>query len=371
MRTNGTLLYYPTVSVPSEWAKTALFNGYSIGSVTPKHWHEIPIGEQRFDPSQNGYCAHDTPELYLKPPEIEILSDNKLFKKIDPANNIYINRTFKKDFYNIIESNAFNDESKNFHKISDIPREMIHKQSWIHKDKISQEIVDYLVRKDLADPKVKKEGGMEYYIVQDNVANLYISLLSQDIASKIPKTIPSSDSIKHWNNLSNPDYSPNKERCIDIAINNSILSPVPGTPIEKIIEFRDEYRYECDKYQKKLNDTIQIIACTSDIDEIPEIMEEQLNDIQAELKDLKENTKFKCNLQTLRAPIILLADMGEIACDLLISKTINPEIITSTIPCVLASIDMYQNWIKRPKEILINSPYTYLYLAKKEGLSNI
>lgn len=371
-----TLLYYPTVAVPKEWAKTALFNGYSIGSITPRNWYESYLIKSGLDPSMNEVRAQGTPDYYLNITEIEEVSNSQLFKKIDPSNTIYINRKLNNDFFSTIQSEAFLELLKSTKvPFSDIPEEEIHHQSWIHEDKISIEIIDFLRKNGWAAKDMKKDGGLDFYIVDNNVAAIYISLLSQNIADKNSYMIPSSESINIWRNISNPDYLSKKEACINILLNNCILSPAPDTSIESILNFRDEHKVECQKYQEKLFEMIKGVSKNSDSMEVKKIMEDEIKVIQYDLVDLERNLedlKIRCNRNTVFLSIPVLVGMA-----LGTFEAVRTGNISNTYPFELAgdgllgTISGYFNYGEKCRQKRSDSPATYLFLAKSEGISKM
>ena len=380
MRNIETLLYYPTVAVPSEWAKTALFNGYSIGSITPQNWYNSQLNEPILDPSFNTRWPQGASNYYLSRNEINELSSNCLFEKFDPNERDQYSNSFEENFIRIIESNGFKDLLNQSPKFSDIPIEEHHKQSWIHEDKISMNIIEYLVEKKLARKTPKIDRGMSYYIVDNTISDLYISLLAQNIADSYsdlsnPGILPSSEKIDHWRSLSNPNYSIKKQMCINIIVNGGALSPVPSTPIASIIDFRDEHKHECVKYQRKLFKTVKDISQACAWEDIPEVMQDTVREIQMDLSDLERNLeqlKIQCIRNVVFISIVPITSLGVSIMDALGTGRFSAcEFGKKMIEIFGATITPYLCYRRDCTHKLGNSPLTYLYLANTRGISDI
>ncbi len=380
MKTIETLLYYPTVAVPSEWAKAALFNGYSVGSISPRDWYSSQRDEFILDPSFNERWPQGNSNYYLSRNEIEELSSNRLFKKFDPNERHQYSKGFEDEFLGIVESEGFKELLNQNKKFSDIPVEEHHKQSWIHRDKISMNIIEYLVEKKLALKTPKRDSGMDYYIVDNTTSDLYISLLSQNIADnntdpKNPGILPSSEKMDHWKNLSNPGYSIKKQACINVIINGGVLSPVPGTPIESIIKFRDEYKHECFKYQRKLFKTVKEIAQMPEWDAIPALMLDEVREVLVDLSDLErdlDQLKIRCIHNTVFFSVVPIASLGTSIMETLGNRSIPPwELIGKAVDSLSVIIAQYLSYRRDRIQKLDGSPLTYLYLANAQGIGNI
>ncbi len=380
MKTIETLLYYPTVAVPREWAKTALFNGYSVGSITPRDWYSSQRDEFIFNPSFNEMWPQGASNYYLSRNEVEELSSNDLFKKFDPTGRNQDYNGFEDEFLGIIESEGFKELLNQKKEFSNIPAEERHKQSWIHRDKISMNIIEYLVKKKLALKTPKKDRGMDYYIVDNTISDLYMSLLSQNIADNnsypnTPGILPSSEKIDHWKNLSNPSYSINKQACINVLINGGALSPVPGTPIESIISFRDDHRRECFKYQRKLFKIVKDVSQKHTWDAIPAVMQDEVREILVDLDALEQDLdqlKIQCRRNAVFLSVAPIASLGASIMEGLGTGSFPTwELIDRMVDGLSAIIAPYISYRRDRIQRLDDSPSTYLYLANTQGIGNI
>lgn len=323
----------------------------------------------------NEIYPEGNPKYFLTPDEIDEIHSHNLFEKIDPALKVHFYKKMEIDFRNILESKAFEKilyEQSN-PKFSDLSDNQINHQSWIHEDKISTGIIGYLSKKELAKPDLKKDRGLNYYIVDNSVAHLYISLLAQNIAKSKQNMIPASEQLYHWENVSNPNYLSRKEACINLILNEGILSPTPETSIESIIKFRDDNYSQCQKYQNNLFKIVKNASKNYDDENFSEIMKDEIKEIKIELNDLKENIKdleINCNYNTAYISIPLIGKMFAGTIEAIAtgsSQNLNLYDIVEGFSLIFAG---YCYFRKQHHQITSGSPLTYLYLAEKRGIYN-
>lgn len=348
------LIYYPTVSIPKEWGKTALINGYSIGSVFPENWVEWSYSNE-LDPSMNELRVEKTPEKYFSKDEIKLLDNNKLFKPFTSDERYYLSEKINEEFKKIITSEEFNIEEKAKDFTSDVDGR-IHR-SWISKGKIKSSLIDELVELGVADPKEYTHKNQTYFIADNSVAALYISLLTDVIAYSNPNSISASDQLNNWQNAVNPWYSNKKQLCINLFLDNCIISPKSDTPIETIINFLDNHKDLARQYNEGIIKLSYDIALDANESDISDIIRDKVDIIQNELRVFEESLtdlriKYEHKMAILVFPLMA---------SLLTQNIFNLGIGVS------CALKYYNNYLSELKEIR-KKPWTYIYELREKNI---
>lgn len=366
------LLYYPTISIPKNWAKTSLFYFDKISAIVPEGWD---YDQFRLDPSNNAIFPAGNPDPYLDANEIEFLSSNNLYEKTNPRILWDTSRNkvtdFQKDFYQIFGSTSFQKDIKSAVKhFNNLSNDKIIHQSWIHDKKMDDEILKFLIKKKLAKPSMRNQSGFDYYIIENQTAAIYISLLAKHLSNVQGDSIISTDTIKNWQNISEPIGSYRKALCINVLLDDCLPSPDPNVSFEDIVNFKDHHKKDTMKIQHSISSFYQTISKEEDIDVVKDKAQDFSDSIRIDLEDLKESLddiSLQFKMKSLVSSISISAGLLS-----LLSAIPNPSQLT--VPISLfggAILSLASGYIDKSIAIrsrLRGSPNTLIYLAEREGI---
>lgn len=352
-----TILYYPTISVPSgSWLRQALLYWDEIGSIVPQDWNNeilIPLG-----------------------PDIEYLQNEGEFRPFNPQELIMRNNGRE-------ELKEFENEFKSIFK-SPLFQNILHANktilsSDIHKDKVSNKLYyEFLEPKGLATITINKEK-MEWYLFENNTALLYMSLLAKYLSDiDIQATVAGTDRVE-YQNLIYAISSKNKNiACLDARFKNVLPIPRDDVSLSDIVDFKHRRRLELLNFRKLLNDFQSKLSNANEIKEVNEIivdyketLEKGISDISALMKDSRIST-IAGSLKTIfniKSPTLWGTFSVTAGCAPKISEL--PIELTVAGLATMGLIEIGCHLIGKRNEkkaMLRDSPFSYLYHSKQEGL---
>jgi hypothetical protein len=349
------LLYYPTIRIPSgQWLKQAVLYWDEVGSIVPKDY--------------NGKW------LIRKSPDLEYLVGEELFHPFDPKKLQFhqdLLRELETELIVIIESDGYR---KYLPPVSDRLLD-----SEIHLDKVSENALFYLLKKNLAREEPlegKRKDGWVFF--ERTTALLYMSLLAKYLARSDRRevlTVPGTDRLEYQHFSFSPKYEGEEEVGIEVGINNWLPMPDPHVPIQEIVAFKRQREEELLSLQLLMLDFEQQLRKVESVEEAKEVAyqfdlakQKGLNDLTASLKDAKIETGWG-SLNTLIG-VTALPLVGYLAAKIAEATQLADPVVTGVTAFVLSSSVVLKAYLISRQNVLNeiqrNSPYSYLFHAQQE-----
>jgi len=358
-----TILYYPTIDIPADdWLRNALLYWDEVSSIVPK--------------SYNGYAIELSPNIHY-------LEDEGQFRPIYPDTLFQTNwdsiEQFESEFFEIIESPSFSNLLK--HNNFDYTR--IHRNkisnyyfSRVHRDKITDTISYKLRDLHLID---KYRSNEEWLYFENNTAFLYMSLLAKYLADiDGENTVIGTDNNIYENFNFRKVSARQGFPVVNFNLNNILPTPKENVPFEKIIDFKRKRKDNLLHFRKALSDFQTQIAKTTSRSELKttainfqETLSNGVNDLGAVLSDAKIDYVLKSvkSLINIKSPTTLVA-VGT-----LLSKSFElvsiPFPLNVGIVSTVGILELTANYIEnrnKDRVKLRESPFSYIYYAKKDGI---
>jgi len=216
------IIYYPTIIVPSEWAKWAVLYFDKVSSIIPKgvDYKEVvnPWNEKDFK----------IMKILMEEGEFEPTDpQHLLFQREKWANREMLIKEFKK----IVTSKEFQSIiNKNWERMP----------IWkVHWDKVSKGIYEFLHKQGLA----KRERN--WILMEEKTSLLYMSLLAKYLADVNPDfTVPGTDSNEYEKIIYGAFSHQNSFISLDTKFMNVLPAPASDVPITNILKFKRKRRDE-------------------------------------------------------------------------------------------------------------------------------
>lgn len=348
----NSILYYPTITIPpGSWLRQALLYWDDVASIVPRRW--------------------DEKELIPYSPEIEYLIDQGEFRPIRPANLIQSRFENVMDLWDEFKS-LFNSES--FQKLLP-PKGKRVCNSRVHEDKISHNLVHFLIEEQAAE----NDYSSEWILFEENTALLYMSLLAKYLAAVDGNyTISGTDRIEYESLIFKPDQSDLSIPCVNARFMEMLPIPENNIPFSDIISFKrkrkDEllkFRIEVREFQNEISEVVEQNELNEVLIKYKERIEIELKSLTRVLSDAKIETfagTFK-TLVNLKSPA-LWATIGVASGHLDKISEVPIEWAISGAG-LLGAIEIGSYLVNRRSlkhSSIHDSSFSYLYHAQKEGL---
>lgn len=363
---NRTILYYPTINIPNEnWLRQALLYWDNVSSIIPKDY--------------------DNNLLYDLSPELEYLIDVNQFKPVDPQDLIFkqdnwdILNEFQAEFQEIVSSVDFtrfinrNAQYKGGTMDYKIHRDKIDRNSKVHNDKISSELLDALEEKGLA----KRSNDYEWIDFEPNTALLYMSLLAKYLADIDADymTIGTDYAVYeqfNFKRINGNDGFP----VVSLDLNRVLPTPKENVPLEKIVDFKRHRADNLSHFKKMLSDFQSNVAgCESNSElketaiNFTESLTNGVRDLEAVLKD----AKVECGLKSLKSLIGIKtpAWVAGAATAAPILGITNPANIITAGLAGIGAIELAVNYVdtrNKQRVKLRESAFAYIYYAYRSNI---
>jgi len=348
------IIYYPTIIVPSEWAKWTVLYFDKVSSIIPKgvDYKEVvnPWNEKDFK-------------------IMEILMEEGEFEPTDPQHLLsqrekWANREILiKEFKKIVTSNKFQSIiNKNWKRSSIIWK--------VHWDKVSNGIYEFLHEQGLAE---KDKNSWNWILMEEKTSLLYMSLLAKYLADVNPDfTVPGTDSNEYEKIIYGAFSHQNSFISLDAKFMNVLPAPASDVPITNILKFKRKRRDELLYFREVIDRVYQDISMAENEGEIKQIVLSYKEKIEREVTKLRKMMKeehIKTVLGTFKSlldikPPVLLPTLGVSLSGLPLEVKIPILGITATIQIGYYLVDE----INKQRAKLRESPFAYLYCAEKEGV---
>jgi len=361
-----TILYYPTIDVPTKsWLRHALLYWDEVSSIVPKSWDDKMLIELSPDIH---YLIAEEQFRPIKPEDLILKKDNReAFHQ------------FKEEFGEIVTSKEFQKFIKRQHKTHyqiHINKVQGNKIARVHSNKASDGILYFLEEEGLA--KRNRENP-EWLLFEKNTALLYMSLLAKYLADiDSEQTTIGTDHIS-YEKLNFRRVSQDKGfPVVSFSLNNILPTPKINVPLEKIIDFKRKRSDNLLHFKRILSDFQTKISKTESQAELKEVaitFQESLitgvKDLDAVLGDSNIESMLKTfkSLIKINSPT-LIASAAVLANDKLnyINIPFNWEAIGLA---TIGTIELTYNYIEarnKQRVRLRESPFSYIYQAQRYGI---
>ena len=339
--------------VPSEWTKWAVLYFDKVSSIIPEgiDYREVvnPWNKKDFK----------IMKILMKEGEFEPTDPQHLLSQKEKwANREMLIKEFKK----IVTSNKFQSiTNKNW------KRRPIWK---VHRDKISNEIYEFLHEQGLAEADKKSPN---WILMEEKTSLLYMSLLAKYLADvNLDFTVPGTDRGEYEKIIYGAFSDQNCFISLDTKFINVLPAPAPDVPITNILKFKRKRRDELLYFREVIDRIYRDISMAKNKGEIKQIVLSYKEKIEMEVTKLRKmmrEERIKAVLGTFKSLLdikspALLTTLGVSLSELPVEIKIPILGITATIQIGYYLVDE----INKQRAKLRKSPYAYLYCAEKAGI---
>jgi len=347
------IIYYPTIIVPSEWAKWAVLYFDMVSSIIPEglDYREVvnPWNEKDFK----------IMKILMEEGKLESTDPKYLLSQKEKwASREMLIEEFKK----IVTSSKFQ---------SIINKNWERRPIWkVHWDKVSNGIYEFLHGQGLAEEDKKSSN---WILMEEKTSLLYMSLLAKYLADVNPDfTVPGTDKSEYEKIIYSAFSDQNGFISLDTKFMNVLPTPAPDVPITNILKFKRKRRDELLYFREVIDRIYQDISMAENEGEIKQIVLSYKEKIEREVTKLRKMMKeehiktvlgtFK-SLLDIKSPV-LLTTLGVSLSGLPLEVKIPILGTTATIQIGYYLVDK----INKQRAKLRESPYAYLYCAEKAGV---
>lgn len=363
MTSKRTALYYPNIVIQNrQWIRQALLYWDDIGSIVPREiWETHPYFE----------CEGE---------EINKLYDERLYRPffMEDLQSRYGGR-IEDRFY--IE---FNSRMKFFRQTYDMDilkgATKLYELKEIRGGFFTELEEMGLASRRICGAKRVTESGHPIIFVENHTANLYMSLLAQYLADNDSKlTIPQTDQQACLDMAySNIESGVTKE-CLELSFQNILPVPREDVSIEEVIDFKREYHTDLLKLRKLVDGFGDEATSITNQKDFTHFSTRKAEEIEMEVKYLQETLADR-RIETIAGSLAAIVDVRSPEWW---SAAVSAGVIGGgtgeTTLCIIgglvtgAAVTFGNFVLKRDierKEILRNSPYSYVYQMQKSHLIN-
>lgn len=338
-------LYYPTIDIPnSKWLKEAIFYFDSVASIVPEEF----IDNYQFNP------------------DIAILKSEGIYHEIIPDLIVFdpIWTNFTREINDIIESPEFQFL---------IQGRDIRLDSRVHISKVAASIKNPLSNKGLL-----RYDSPKWLLFEHSTALLYMSTLASYLAEINSRrtsdlTIPSTDLGQYRNLVFRKKMNSDGILNTQIQLDRILPSPSEEVPIDKILDFRQNHRYELLNLRNNVDEFSDKISNASDESEARRIGARFGDEIERNLIGIEEYLKND-RISTIKGSLEILIDAKRPEIWGMLVSTIPfgpiPAAIEYTIASGIRIMSFYIDKRRERAAKIKNCPYSYLFQAKQKGIIN-
>lgn len=361
---NRTILYYPSINIPdTNWLKHALLYWDEVSSIVP-----------------------DTQEIKKEFSEdIHYLIQEEQFRPINPEELTFRHggwdslRNFENEFKEVVLGDSFQrflnprPNSQNGRIGNQSIQHEKHKTFRIHRNKTTMEIFDFLIEQGLG----YKGNNHEWLLFEEKTALLYMSLLAKYLADIDPEHTTIGTNLKIYEKL-NFSNAGNGERVPVISFNLQQLIPTPrkDVSLNQIISFKRRREDNLLHFRRMISGFQSQISQCSSQGELKETVGNFKHDLRLGVIDIKSTMRDSGLLHKAKTFTALLPLVGAAAME---AGGYAPDISEINIPltglgAAYSAVKLIPHFIEvnnQRREVIRNSPYSYLIQAEKTGIFNL
>lgn len=347
------ILYYPTISIPTnDWLRRSLLYWDEIGSIVPVDYEEntlIPYS-----------------------PDIQFLKAEGEFRPFRPRELAYRwekVQELMKELVSIIETPKFQNI---------LPRrEMRLLHSRIHRDKVSDSLVDYLEDWGLAQ---RDREDCDWIKFENRTALLYMAILAKYLADEDSMaTVPGTD-LQEYENLIYEAMLPSDGfACLKTSYFNMVPVPREDVPLSDIVKFKRKRRSELLGFRQQINEfhrSLRSCQSKSDANDIAATFSEKITKELNNLKAVMEDSRLATVIGSLKTIIKLDSPALWATTGVMVgqaTQVANVPIEWSVAGIgILGAIEIANFLCDKRNEqraTLRDSPFAYLYHAQRQGIT--
>lgn len=376
-----TILYYPYISIPDDWLKKSILYWDEIGSIIPRHYVGRSITPSMEFLKHEGIFRHFEPsDLMSGPMEITREFHNEFKSAVNSSR-----------FYNIIRGSFLRPRNykRSRHSRNDesISSNFLRANATaIHFDKISQGLLDFLDKKNLAIPQPNKELISEYsnnpgdwFLMEKNTAGLYMSFLAKYLAEiDTNATVPGTNNEDYHRLNYDPKDNQDAFSCYSTTLHHLLPAPRDTVSIEDLLEFKNRridelslLRFEISEFQTNLSKAENPAHIKEITVSFAERMRREVNII----KQTMDEARIESQLGTLQTfvkmgvPTLLTGMTGPILSNLGIVQV--PVELSIAAAATVGLINVSTHMVGRRNQrraYLRDAPFSYLYYGQSEGI---
>lgn len=346
-----TILYYPTITIPtSDWLRRSLLYWDEIGSIVPMDYEEktlIPYS-----------------------PDIQYLKEQGEFRPFRPRELAYRwekVQELMKELVSIIEAPKFQNL---------LPRRQMRLlHSRIHRDKVSDSVVDYLEDWGLA----QREEDRDWIRFENRTALLYMAILAKYLADEDSMaTVPGTDLQEYESLIFEAMLQSDGFACLTTNYLNMVPVPREDVPLSDIVEFKRKRRSELLEFRQQINEfhrSLRACQSKSDANNIAATFSEKITKELDNLKAVMDDSRLATIVGSLKTIIKLDSPALWATTGVMVgqaTQVANIPIRWSVVGIgILGAIEIANFLSDKRNErraILRDSPFAYLYHAQREGI---
>lgn len=362
-----TILYYPTINIPSnDWLKNAVLYWDEVSSIVPHDWRRDPTITISKD--------------------IDLLAHEGLFRPIHPGQLMENEHAWQavqdmtEEFISIVKSQNFeNILNKRKSSLSRVHHEKITKSKLtgkgtpLHLDKTNFEIVDFLEQKKLA---IRSKNSWQWVRVEGTTALLYMSLLAKYIAATDQQhTIVGTD-LRIYEKLNfQQSVKGDGISVVNCNFRGLIPSPARTASISDIIKFKRKRHDNLIAFRKFLLDFQSQLSAASSNEQLRGILISAQEDLKKGLKDMKavfKDSNIDMVVKSLKSILNVQSSTAITGTGFLLNEKYEvaglPTWIKASGIAAAGIIDVTSAFLEarnQRREYERNSPFSYLYHAQR------
>jgi hypothetical protein len=278
-----TLLYYPTIDVPTSgvWIRKTLLYWDHIASIVPESYDgELPR-EKRYSP------------------EIQCLYKEGVFRPLSPGLLFGTSAAF--DLGSEIKSITQTERFK-----MGLPT---GRDRWlnipVYREKVSSWIFKDLASRGLAAECLDIPDGEKFYFFEPNVYELYMALLAEYLAKVDEQvTTPGTDKQSSFDLGYAPTKLSQRSLCLSTHLRELLPMPKPEVSIRAILRFRSKHKSELLAFRAELEKIQETLSNCESTDEIRSELEKARSRIDLEsirLGRALKSSKISATLGSIQA----------------------------------------------------------------------
>jgi hypothetical protein len=364
---NRTILYYPTINIPSnDWLKNAVLYWDEVSSIVPREWRD-----------DNSISLSD---------DIELLMDEGLFRPIHPGQLLRNPTSWQavddmtEEFISIVKSEHFKRilqrrkiSLSRIHAEKITKSRLVGKGSRVHLDKTNDRIIMFLREERLAIPN---KSSWQWFQVESVTALLYMSLLAKYIAAAdTHHTVIGTDlQVYEKLNFRQTRYGEGIG-IINCNFNGLIPSPAKTTSMKDIVKFKRKRKANLMAFRRFLLDIQTKLSAATTNEEVKEILVSAQEHLKKGLKDLNDvfkDSKLDMVVKSVKSIINVQSSTVVTGAALLLNEQYKvtglPDLVKASAIAAAGIIDITSGYLEarnQRREFERSSPFSYLYHAQR------
>jgi hypothetical protein len=302
------ILYYPTILVPSRWQRRTILYWDKISSIVPGKWDD-ELGPNSFRGNQQAEQSYR---------DMKYLESKGEFEAIRPENRpVPIDTEFKQ----IINSSELDKKVDHNWKDFSMSKQMdkfkleriFNKDlresfSFVHKDKMTNHLYDFLFEKNLV---LDENIDENWFLMEKHTSLLYMALLAKYLAEFEAEfndkfVVTGTNSEEYLSMIFKRDIKQEGFNSYETRLLNMLPVPRDDVPIEKIYNFKHEREPELFSFREVIDEATKQISHAENQREMNKILIQQNEKLKVGMMKLKKamsDSNIKATLTSIKSLI--------------------------------------------------------------------